>query len=130
MKENFLKCTTFPFAFNPENPASRSAKWIDEKTLVMSFDMTVENAPECAAVALILNGQRPKKVSFEVNTNGNTKPQLYIELKKEENKLKYFEALLSKHESVTLNKKTTEIVFTCWRMLNKNFKGEVTIIFD
>lgn len=129
MKENFLKCNTFPFAFNPENHASRSAKWIDDKTLVISFDMTVEKVPECAAVALILNGKFPKKISFNVAVDGNVKPQLYIELKGE-GKIKYLEELLEKHGTYKLQKNTTEVVFTCWNILNKSFKGDVTITFD
>lgn len=47
-----------------------------------------------------------------------------IELKKGIQKIKYCE------EKLKFDSKTSEIVFTCWRAVNKDFKGEIIISFE
>lgn len=123
--KNFLNAETFPFAF-PENPLSRKADWITNTKLKIHFNLKVNNAPECAATALLLPTEIPTKLSFTADFEEGA--NIFLELKGP-GKIKYLEVPLQKENSVLLQNGTSEIVFTCWKACNENFKGDVIITF-
>lgn len=131
--ENFLNAVVFPFAFDPENSLSRNAKWLNEKTLKISFDMTIENAPKCAGIALLLDiNSIPSKVIFKAKQNFLFPPHIMMVLKKGTKKVQYFENEVSFSSSnvIYLKKFTSEISFNCWNSINEYFCGDIIISFE
>lgn len=129
----FLNSTTiFPFAFNPENVDSREVVFEDRETLTVNFDMTVEEAPECAAVAAIYDTPKHfNELKFNFHQEGEPL-NITVELKTlcNGNLIKFREQNVSSNgcaEFFNIEKDIKEIVFCCWRANNKGKKGNIRI---
>lgn len=121
--------TLFPFAFNPENVEARELIHSDDNTITMKFDMSVQNAPECAAIAVIFD--EPKHFdSLRFHFTFDGEPLKITTELKSQNVIKFREQTASSDgiiEFLNIEKEVKEIVFCCWRANNPNKKGTVKI---
>ena len=129
----FLNANTiFPFAFGPENISSREVIFNDLDTLEVNFDITVEDTPECSAIAVIFNYLRHfEELKFDLYNEGDPL-DIVVELKTIQNGIltKIKEQNISANKTICLNnikEDIKEVVFCCWRSNNKNKKGKVRI---
>lgn len=132
MKENFLNANVFPFAFQPENLASRKVLKNTLTKLEVEYNMAdfeEKIIPQCAAVALKSPnplGFGEQKICFDVQIEGGL--VVNMELKTGPNKDKVYDEPISTGKlEFDIPENTTEIVFAVWKYENNGKKGTLSL---
>ena len=126
---------TIRTTFSPENEKAIKVEWLNEKTLVITLNMTGDNCPQCAYVSLlpkVINFKKAVKISIKMTSQANQPPIIALDLKKGAENFKYFSTQLIEGKTMKLNllPETREINFSSWKDQNKGFKGDVIIFFE
>ena len=126
MNQLLSNSNIFPFSLGSENLNTRKAEITENDDLAVEFDLTSQNSPECAAVAIIFNGKHDFPENFELTFKKISGDDLYLTI---DQKGKYEEVLINKEKPFTLHYelKSRMIVICCLQSKNLSKSGKYII---